>query len=331
MRSLKLFSLVVACLAWPVAVYGQVAWAFNGTPDKIQTSQSNGSGLTNLWTSSDPPNNSPMGVAISPADGKVYWTDFTARTVSRVGLDGSNQETLFNYSASALNSIAVDGQNSQLYIIGSTTGTNAILRSNFSGTTATPWLSLATTNAWLSFDPVSRFLYYSEPSVSRISRVNVDGAPVTQTVVTLSGTGARGITVDGQGGLYWVDATLDTLNKVNMNSFTGTPLTGTSLLNLRTLTDGTASISNGLGTDGTYLYWADGLTGFRGIYRSDMDGGNGIKIAAFDSTGTGFGVAAIAAVPEPSTIVLCATVPVGIALLVTYRRRQTLKKLEAKL
>lgn len=315
-----LFALLSLVAPGVSSAWSQVVWTYSGaTSDRVQSSQSDGSNLQDLWIAPTAAP-SPWGIAGSAAEGRVYWTDLSGRTVSGVNLDGSNASTLFSYSAAPISSLAYDSAGSQFFFVAST-GVNGIVRSNSNGSSQSTLISISPTNSWLAFDASSRYLYFTESTANRIARVNVDGSPVVQSVVTLNaGSQARGVALDGNGGLYWVENSTDNISKVDISSFTGTPLSGTVLFNTRTLTDNTNSTPNGLATDGTYLYWADGASPFRGIYRTDITGENGVRLT-LDNTGSPIGVVAFAAVPEPSTLLL--TGGIGVAgVIVWYRRHR---------
>lgn len=292
------FSVTLFLILSPT-VWGQVFWAAGGAgADRIERGNPDGSGQTTLWNSGNPSGNNPWGVVHEGSSNQVFWTDNISRQIQRINADGTGLTTLFTHPVAPF-SLTLDSSLSQLYFVAG----SAIVRSDFAGA-ATTFVTISPTNTWLALDANSRFLYWTESSAGFIRRANLDGSTTVENVVSLAYTGtpqARGLALSGDGGLYWVDAFTDFLYRVDLSDFTGTPLNvgpANQLVNLRSLTNGLASTPNGLASDGQSVYWAEGLSGFRGIYRADLDGGNAALLFAGDTATAPLGVAA-AAVPEP--------------------------------
>jgi hypothetical protein len=74
-----------------------------------------------------------------------------------------------------------------------------------------------------------------------------------------------------------------------------------------------------LTTDGQFLYWTESLSSFRGIYRSDMDGSNAVRLIALDNSAAPLGIASFTAIPEPAGLVVMMG---AVALLSLNRRRR---------
>ncbi len=314
MRSLRtLLAFALLFVGTEIARAQSLAWAYAGTPDQILIGSAAGGGSpTVVWNSPTAANTSPWGIAYNPNDQRLYWTDtFTsARGVYRVGLDGSGFQQVFSYATALPSSLAIDPVANRLYFSASAP-TNAIVRSEMDGTGQTNLIALSgAVNVWVAVDAAHRFLYWSESSANVIRRANLDGSPTIQDVVDLNsyapgGTnGARGVAIDGAGRLSWLDSSTDFLYGLDISSYAGVPLTvgaGNQLVNLRSLTNGTASTTNGLATDGRRLYWTEGLTGFRGIYGADMNGANAGLLYGLGTSSSPLG---ITMVPEPATLLL---------------------------
>lgn len=296
----------VSLLLLASACHGQVFWSTGGAAaDRVEKGNADGSGQATLWSSGSPSGNNPWGVAYHAGEGRVYWTDNISRQFNRVNADGTNFSTLFTYSPAAPFSLALDSTANEIYFVAG----SSILRSDFAGN-AVAFVPVSPTNTWLTLDLANRFLYWTESSSGFIRRANLDGTPTVENIVSLSYTGspqARGIALDGAGGLYWVDANTDFLYGVALADYTGTPLTvgaGNQRVNLRSLTNGTAATPNGLASDGNALYWTEGLSGFRGVYRANFDGTGAALLFAGDAATAPLGVAAFAPIPEPGTLLL---------------------------
>src|SRR6185436_15789540 len=101
------------------------------------------------------------------------------------------------------------------------------------------------------------------------------------------------------------------------------------LINLSTAIGGTSQ-PNALASDGDFLYWTDGATNLRGIYRVETDGTNFSQVfATGGTTAAPIGLTLIAAVPEPATVILFGTIAVAGAGYVWRRRRATPSEMDA--
>jgi sugar lactone lactonase YvrE len=160
----------------------------------------------------------------------------------------------------------------------------------------------------IALDVPNNRMYFVERTGDRITRANLDGT----NVVAISDhtplgatTTERGLALTSTGRLFFADAGTDQIYTVNTVDFMGTPLVPTSVVNLTTLGGGTP---NGVATDDTYIYWAEGLAPNRGIYRALLDGTDAMNLIP-QAGGSPIGVA-VAPVPEP-TWVLTACLAAG--------------------
>jgi sugar lactone lactonase YvrE len=282
----------------------QVFWTVGGaSADRVERGNTDGTGQTVLWNSSNPAGTNPWGIAFDHGAGQVYWTDSISRQIHKINADGTGLTTLFTHPVAPF-ALAFDPALSRLYFVAG----SAIVQSDLAGNAST-FVNITPTNTWLALDLVNRYLYWTESSAGFIRRANIDGTPTIENIVNLSYTAspqARGLALPGDGRLYWVDAFTDFLYRINLADYTGTPLgvgPSNQLLNLRSVTNGTAATPNGLASDGERLYWAEGLAGFRGIYRVDLSGAHAGILFPGDAATSPLGVAA-APVPEPAVWLL---------------------------
>jgi hypothetical protein len=272
--------------------------------------------LTDLWVNPEGGANfSPWGVAVNEATQTVYWTDTVSRGISQVSVFGGSHQVNFTHTPGAPQSISYFG--GQIYFNAGTT-TNGLVRGNPDGSNLTTLVSFNPANSWTTIDRNGEYLYFSESSATdRIARVNLTGTPNVETVVGLSNATPRGLTLNGDY-VYWVD---------NGDDFLRRSLIGSGavedLLDLTTTTNGASATPNSLTTDGQFLYWTESLSNFRGIYRSNLDGSNALRLVAFDNAaGTPLGIAAFTAVPEPSSLVVMLG---AVAVLSLKRRRREVR------
>jgi hypothetical protein len=330
-----LVSLSLLLVAHP-ATAQTITWTLNGTPDRVQAGAVGSPAPFDLWVSSSPSSNSPWGIAYNPVDNRVYWADLSARQVNSVKLDGTGVSTAFSFPSATLGPLVLDAATQQIYFEAGAGASSVIVKANLDGTGQSNFATHSSgANGWMTVDPVARYLYWSDTSGNFIRRANLDGTPVTQNVVDLNSYGAhtaRGLALDGQGNLYWVDNTTKILYRLDISGYAGTALTVDSsnqLLSLNTAVGGNSN-PNALASDGQWLYWADGATNLRGIYRVRTDGtGAGQLFAAGGTVASPIGVT-IVGVPEPATwAMLAGAIAAGTAYL-WRRRKARLKVLETR-
>ena len=309
----------LVALFWAQAATAQsVTWTLSGTPDRVQAGPTTPGTAADVWVSPNPAANSPWGIAFNRNDAKVYWTDLISRQITRASLDGSGFDVAFSYSTAAPASLAIDSAGAQAYFEAGAGAASTIIKSSLDGSVQSTFATHGSgTNAWLTIDPVGRFLYWSDTSNNLIRRANLDGTTTIQNVVDISGItshSARGVALDGAGGLYWVDNGTKLMYRADLTGYSGTPIVagaGNQIANLSTIV-GATSTPNGLASDGTWLYWTEGASGLRGVYRVRTDGTNGgLLYAAGGTVASPIGVTV--AVPEPGTIFLIGSLGAGVA------------------
>lgn len=293
----------------PPVARAQLVWAFShSSVDEIQRANTNGTNYSAVL--SPLPGTSPWAMALDAPGGRVFWSDIISPNygVYTAGLNGANPQLIYNAPAAVFGA-AYHANSNQLFVA----TRSQIMRMNSDGSNAAAIVTGLSNADSLAIDHATGKIYWTEQAANRIARANLDGTSV-ETVVNTTYAGStteRGIALDGQGGLYWLDAATDGLYKANLASFSGTPLTATQILNLQGVIGGNSS-PNGLASDGASLYWSDGASGHRGIYRTDFDGLNAGQLVSTQPTnGSPMGLA-VAAVPEPTSLALTALAAIGV-------------------
>lgn len=291
----------------------QVYWTLSGSGnDEIQRANLDGSNYVSLI--SPTPGTSPWAMAAAPAVDRLYWTDIISPfSVYRSTAGGGSPSAIYNAPALAM-SLAYHPSADQLYV---GTGTQ-IIRVNGDGTSPTTIATGLSNVNGLAIDSSNGKVYWAEQGANRIARANLDGTSIETMVNTTyaATTTERGVALDGLGGLYWTDSATDGVYFADIASFMGTPVAATQIVNLAALLGGNAT-PNSIGSDGQSLFWTEGAAGFRGIYRSALDGtGAGLLVSTLPTTHSPIG---ISVVPEPTSLAL---VSLGCAAFVARRLRR---------
>jgi sugar lactone lactonase YvrE len=183
--------------------------------ESIRRVRPDGSGLSTLVAGQE----SPLGISVDDAAGKLYWTDLNADVVRRANLDGSSVETLVS-DTSLFNSpwgLTLDPSTSRMYWLANNTSVTpnqqAIFRASLSGSAPQVILGdLGGSPIGIAFDDVNDRLFWTnqgtlggtDGSLWRIDLNGLTDAPVVPTGITLRDP--RGIVVDAAGGrIYWTD------------------------------------------------------------------------------------------------------------------------------
>lgn len=272
--------------------------------------------LTDLWVNPTGAGFSPWGVAVNEATQTVYWTDTinTSWGVRQVSVFGGASQLNFSHNAITR---AISYHGDRVYFT-SGAASGGIVRSNLDGSGQSTIAAFNPANSWTTIDRNGEYLYFSESSATdRIARVNLNGTPNVETVVGLSNAAPRGLALNGDY-VYWLDNGDDFLRRSLIGSDSVE-----NLLDLTTTTNGASATPNALTTDGQFLYWTESLSNFRGIYRSNLDGSNALRLIALDNSAAPLGIAAFTAVPEPSSLVVMLG---AVAVLSLKRRRREVRR-----
>jgi hypothetical protein len=277
----------------------QIFWTYSGTgtTDEIRRSDLDGQNAVTISNPTAPTTNpSPWAIGLHIANQHVFYSDIIApRTIYRVDFMGPSTPTPIVTTTSSVFGIAVDSGNNHLYLSAQT----SILRAGVDGSNQQTLLSGLLNVEGIAIDVPNNWMYFVERDANRIGRANLDGTNVVTISdhTSLGATTERGLALASNGKLFFADAGTDNIYMVNTNDFTGTPLIPTSIVNLTALGGGAP---NGVATDNTYVYWAEGASPNRGIYRALMDGSDAMNLIP-QTPGTPLGVGVIP-VPEPSSL-----------------------------
>jgi Abnormal spindle-like microcephaly-assoc'd, ASPM-SPD-2-Hydin/Low-density lipoprotein receptor repeat class B len=245
------------------------------------------------------------------AGAAVYWTDYSAGTVGRVGADGSSPNADFIKGANKAAGLAVDGAHvywtnhdgnsigradhdggapNQSFITGATeplgvavndqyvywvnTGTTALGIANLAGAGADPSFLGAGYPMWVALD--HDHVYWADAATSSIGRANVDGSDPNPEFIT-GANSPNGVAVDAQH-VYWVNAGSSTIGRATLD---GGGVNQSFIEGL--------SYPLAVAVDGQHIYWTN--SGMRTIGRAELSGKNASQY--FVSLGASpYGVAA---------------------------------------
>ena len=249
---------------------GRIYWTEPGT---IRRADLDGSNIKSVIDGGG----SPEGIALDPAAGKLYWTEWVGTgKIQRSDLDGSNLETLVT-GVGHPRGIALDLEGEKIYFTtdkwfwdrrNSHVKIGKIWRANLDGSDAQVLLArdISGPNMDIALDSRGGQMYWTDGY--SIERANLDGSDASDgwdlRVFAYTGTSSPDvntldIVLDAPGGrIYWVDvqgihrAGLDSSNSETLVTLDGKP----------------APRSLALDLSGGRMYWTDSQV----IYRADLDG-----------------------------------------------------------
>ena len=234
--------------------------------EKIQRANLDGSHIEDLVTQGV---ESPIGIALDVAGGKMYWTDYGTDKIQRANLDGSNVEDLVTQGLSFPGGIALDVEGGKMYW--TDYGTEKIQRANLDGSNVEDLVTQGV--SWprgIALDVEGGKMYWTDEGTGKIQRANLDGSNV-EDLVTQGVSWPRGIALDVEGGkMYWTDYwTRDFWNwmaKIQRANLDGS--------NIEALVTQGVERSRGIALDvaGGKMYWTD--YGTEKIQRANLDGSN---------------------------------------------------------
>ena len=181
--------------------------------DKIQRANLDGSNVQDLVTQGL---DSPRGIALDVASGKMYWTDWFTDKIQRANLDGSNVQDLVTQGLDGPNSIALDVASGKMYWTG--WFTDKIQRANLDGSNVQDLVTQGLSGLkGIALDVASGKMYWTDWFTDKIQRANLDGSNV-QDLVTQGLDGPRGIALDVAGGkMYWTDSGTGKIQRANLD------------------------------------------------------------------------------------------------------------------
>ena len=158
---------------------------------------------------------SPNGIALDVAAGKMYWTDSVADRIQRANLGGSQVETLVSTGLESPFGIALDVAAGKMYWTDNVAG--RIQRANLGGSQVETLFSTGLENPIrIALDVAAGKMYWTDSLAGRIQRANLDGSQVE---ILVDGLGSPdGIALDvAAGKMYWVEWGTDRIQRANLD------------------------------------------------------------------------------------------------------------------
>ena len=193
---------------------GKLYWTTNeaASTSKIQSSNLDGTGVTDLVTGLVDPDN----IALDLANNKMYWTDYGDGQIRRANLDGSGVESLVSGLTRA-QGIALDVDSGKMYW--TDYGTNKIQRANLNGSGVEDLVTGLTDPLDVELDLINNKMYWIDFSAATIQRANFDGSGVENLITTGLSTPFFLALDTPAGKMYWTD---DGSNKIQRANLDGT-------------------------------------------------------------------------------------------------------------
>ncbi len=254
------------------ATRGKIYWADNGA-GIIYWSNLDGTNIE-YFVTPEQGLGAPYGIAVDADGGKIYWTDlyFENPKIQRANLDGTNIEDIVT-GLDLPGPIAVDATRGKIYWADD--GTRIIQRANLDGTHVEDIIDVDATTGLgvlelldldgITMDGVSGKIYWSESTIGKIWRANLDGTNIEEIVTGLSGP--EGVTVDAtRGKIYWVEYMGPGEGyKIQRANLDGT--------NVEDIVTETSALGIAVDAIGEKIYWT-GASSNDTIWRANLDGTN---------------------------------------------------------
>ncbi len=145
---------------------------------------------------------SPYGIALHVENDAVYWTDYSANSISVAGLDGSNASFIVKETAQPTD-IAVARGVGKLYWIES--GSNSIVRANLDGSNAETVASKLPNPTAIAVDENSGSLFWADSEERSIYRATLEGQNAER-IITSNLIEPSGLAVYSElGKIFWTD------------------------------------------------------------------------------------------------------------------------------
>ncbi len=213
-----------------------------------------------------------FGIALDPANLKVYWTNPVEEKIRRADLDGGNAEDIIvGASADGAVQIALDLSAGKMYWTGRTPSARMIRRANLDGSNIEDLVEMDPGNLWdIALDPAGGKMYFTALNLGTIGRANLDGSSVEY--LLLVGTGRPvGLALDIPAGkMYWSSsASTDDARLLRAN------LDGTVIETILTSNDVHSMSDLALDLVAGKVYWTDNeFVAPDTIRRANLDGSN---------------------------------------------------------
>jgi len=261
---------------------------------------------------------SPNGIALDVANGYIYWSDNGTTTIKRADSGGLNQNVTDIVTGQTVAQIALDTANNHIYFADQNT---KIRRADLDGTNKNVTdIITGLTNAYgLALDLTNSMLYFSDYGALRIAKRGIAGGAITDVVTSLADVDH--ISLDTKNGvIYFATFSDQKIRKVNFDGTGLANVIGSGLGNTTGIafytppivaptvnTPTSASITSTSATLGGNVANTGGENVTeRGVYWSTTNGftppGQGTKVSASGSWGTGTFTVSVNGLPPNSTI-----------------------------
>jgi sugar lactone lactonase YvrE len=266
---LLVVSLAAAWLAPAALAADSVYWSEGGPSAPIRVGNLSGGAASDLFTGE----NTPQGVAIDAAAGKIYWaTEFGDIRVAN--LDGSGAATSLFSGENIPAGVAIDPAAGKLYW--ADTGSGAIRVGSVSGGTASDLFTGESQPHGVAIDTAAGKIYWTDTFSGKIRVGNLSGGSASDMF-----TGQNdpfGIAVDSVSGkIYWSDLGS---GKIRVANITGGGLPADLFTNEGNPTG--VAVDHAAGK----LYWTTGSTGK--IRVGSLTGGIASDLFSGESSSTGW-------------------------------------------
>ncbi len=222
----------------------------------------------------------PVGIAVAPSLGQIFWSDLKTNTIRRANLDGTGEVVLLSGRSesviddagrfASLTDVAVDAAGGTLYWGNVSEG--AIQRANLDGSGVETVVSGLSGPTGIDLDLAAGKIYWTdlgETAAERtIERANLDGSGVETVLAGLPLP--QDVAVDpGAGHVYWTNPDDGVIRRANLD--------GSSVTDVLTGLNAPGGLA--LDVSGGKLYW--GSVGDIAIQRANLDGTGLESIASF--------------------------------------------------
>ena len=257
-----------------------------------------------------PHNFGPMGIALDPARGHLYYGDVNSNSIDRINFDGTGHTTLVT-GTPGVSDVALDLAGGRIYW--TDVDQDRIRRANLDGSNVQDVVTTNLINAsGLTLDPARGRIYWSDFHRDVIGSARLDGSDVR--LAPTPGGGPIDVAIDPVNNrVIWSDFDTYRIYRADPD------LTPGSVQTIVTLNNTTLPGSLAVDPVGQHLYWVD--WGMSRIRRSNLDGTNVVDVYAPGTQGpASLSGLAFLPVPEPSA---AGVVLIGLAAGLCRRRRRT--------
>ncbi len=240
-----------------------VAWVSNGSPNRIQRANPDGSNVIDLAMAADGVAG-PEDVAFDPVGGMFYWTNANADTIQRASVDGSVVEVVLDASdgLQRVSGVSIEPIERKLYW--TDTQADAVRRADLDGSNIEDLVITGLDNPLaLVLDPAGGKMYWMDSVLDKLMSADLYGSNIVD-VVTTNIAFPVDLALDPiDQKLYWTDQNLDVIQRVDID--------GSNQETILTTADGLSN-PTGITVDPANgkIYWTD--NGLNRMSRANLDG-----------------------------------------------------------